>query len=134
MTISEDVSEVIAKHRPQFPEDTRPSRLNPRSRPTVSSFDPDDIGSVDMKVETFWASYEDGAIETEVEEGRDAGEPMFTVTARVWKIAGGSPNSTAHATRTRGIGEEPYSAFPLETAESVAIGRALRFLNIRGID
>jgi hypothetical protein len=115
-----------------IPTDTQGSRLGRRgNRGDTSELSedggPDELATVDQKIAAFRAEYPTGRIKTKIETFRDPfGVPTYTVTARV--IVAGLTTSKAHATRTRGIGD-PYSAtFPLETAESVAIGRALRFL------
>lgn len=115
-----------------LPTDTMGSRLhrgNRRDTSPLSDGDPDDLATVDQKVEAFRTDFPDGQIKTKVGTFRDPfGIPTYAVTAKVREIRGGYIASKAHATRTRGVGD-PYSAeYPLETAESVAISRALRFL------
>jgi hypothetical protein len=115
-----------------FPQDNRPSRLNRPAGP-VTGFDPDDIATVDAKVAAFWALHPDGAIDaSDVEQ---VGEHSWRVTAHVWKNADseGRADSTGSATRTLDLGGHISGQFSLETAQSVAIGRALRFLGIRAV-
>lgn len=119
-----------------IPTDEKPSRIKPRVKsgdtPPVSDFDPDDVSTVDSKITEFWSKYPEGRFETEVEVYRNEYDlPTFTVVARVWAVSEeDAPATVAHATRTLGEGEEPYSLRALEWAESVALGRALRFLGL----
>lgn len=108
-----------------FPEDTARSRL---SRPPVSGFDPDDISNVDAKVAAFREACPEGRIDaTQIVQVGDA----WLVTARVWRTSDGvEPDSTGSALRTTTT-DEGWGEYPLETAQSVAIGRALRFLGIQ---
>lgn len=116
-----------------IPADTAPSRIDRgRNSTPVSSFDPDDVATVDDKVSAFWADYPEGAIDaSDVEQ---IAQDAWRVTAYVWKNrdADGRPDSTGSATRTVDLDGHVSGAFALETAQSVAVGRALRFLGIHG--
>lgn len=111
----------------EFPDDNGRSRLGG----PVSSFDPDDVATVDAKVAAFWTLYPEGAIDAaDVEQ---VAPDSWRATAYVWKHrdAEGRPDATGSAHRTLSHDEHPSAAYPLETAQSVAIGRALRFLGIQ---
>ncbi|MBQ9917415.1 MAG: hypothetical protein IJO71_09495 [Microbacterium sp.] len=122
----------------EVPVDTRPSRITPRPRTPRASdapdgVDPDDLATFDGKLQRFRSDFPDAVIDTEVDVRLGLlGTPSYLITARVWreqKDAGKrQPDATAHSVRTHGDGPEPYASRALETAESVAIGRALRFL------
>lgn len=117
----------------EVPVDDAPSKI--RGRSAVRTDDnPDDIGVVDAKVRAFWAEHENGRIETDVKVIKTDGLPTtFLVTANVWKdVLHTAPDATGHALREYNDDDEPYGLFPLESAETVAIGRALRFLGITG--
>lgn len=117
-----------------IPASDRKSRLNRESGP-VTSFDPDDIATVDDKIASFWMLYPDGAIDaSDVEQ---TAPDAWRVTAYVWKTnprgqfdGGRYADSTGSATRTLDLDGHISGQFSLETAQSVAIGRALRFLGI----
>lgn len=121
-----------------LPEDTSKSRLRPRGPVTGYTPDPDDIATVDARVAVFREQYPEGRIKTKVRTSYYPGEGdpriVHTVTASVTRIAGGYIASTATASRTEGQGEEPYASRALETAESTAINRALRFLAIQPME
>jgi hypothetical protein len=112
-----------------LPVSARPSRLDREAGP-VTGFAPDDIATVDAKIAAFWTLYPDGAIDaSDVEQ---TGEHSWRVTAYVWKSGDseGRADSTGSATRTLDLDGHISGQFSLETAQSVAIGRALRFLGI----
>lgn len=114
-----------------IPADEKQSRIKTRPVPNAD-VDPDDITTVDAKVTEFWGLYEDGAIDSsDIEQ---IAPDAWRVTARVWKQAHsqGRPDSTASSTRAAEYDEHPSGAHPLETAQSIAIGRALRFMGITG--
>ena len=121
----------------EFPVDDRPSRLDRRPPSPVGSFDPDDITRVDDKVAEFWERYPDGAIDaSDIEQ---IGESAWRVTAFVWRVApqaqfhpSARADSAASATRTLDVDGHESGRHPLETAQSIAIGRALRFLGVTG--
>ncbi|WP_323986245.1 hypothetical protein [Microbacterium plantarum] len=111
----------------EIPEDTRRSRLTP----PASFADPDDIATLDERITAFWEAYPDGAIDaSEVEQ---TGETSWMVTAYVWKNGDseGRADSTGSATRTVDLDGHVSAQFALETAQSIAISRALRFLGFR---
>lgn len=111
-----------------IPEDTSRSRLDRGRSSSTPGENPDEIGLVDGRVRAFWVKFPNGRIETTVEPFIGTNS-SFMVAAHVWKDAAtNAPDSTGHSIREYGAGEEPYSAFPLESAETIAIGRALRFL------
>lgn len=112
-----------------LPVDTKKSRLNREPAP-VAGFDPDDITTVDEKVATFWGLYPDGSIDaSDIEQ---VGADSWRVTAYVWKNATNPhPDANGSATRTVELDGHVSAQFALETAQSVAISRALRFLGIR---
>jgi len=116
----------------ELPVDSTPSRIRPKRTTAMPPLgdDPDDIGTVDRKINAFREDYPDGVIEPEMDTRIDVlGIATYTASARVYKNADDTrPVATAHATRTSGVGEEPFASRALETAESVAIGRALRFM------
>lgn len=116
-----------------LPVDTKKSRLRKTDPAPVSDYDPDDIATVDEKVAAFWEQHPLGAIASTVEYFAHAdGRLSWIGTARVWKgerfESVDHPDSTGSALRVEDL-DSQYPAF--ETAESVAIGRALRFLGIR---
>lgn len=116
----------------ELPTSDRPSRIN---RGTVSSFDPDDPSTVDEKIFDFRSGHPEGTFKTEITESLgEPGATRWTVRASVWCTwgAGRPADVTAHATRTDGVGDEITAAYALETAESVALGRALRYLGYGG--
>lgn len=112
-----------------IPASDRKSRLNREPGP-VTGFDPDDVATVDDKIASFWTFHPDGAIDaSDIEQ---IAEHAWRVTARVWKDADSTrrADSTGSATRTLDLDGHISGQFSLETAQSVAIGRALRFLGI----
>lgn len=115
--------------------DGRKSR-HVRTLPARNDVDPDDVATVDEKIAEFWRRHPDGAILPNVEVYRDVFDvPTYTVTAHVWKkrtLPDTLPDATAHASCTRGVGDEFSAIYALETAESKALGRALRYLGITG--
>jgi hypothetical protein len=120
----------------EIPTDMSASRLAPRKRAarSTSEVDPDDVGTVDDKVTSLYAAYPQAAYETTYEWWQDGlGVRSYAFVARVWldrSDVTGRPDAVAHAERTQGVGEEPYASRAMETAESVALGRALRFIGI----
>lgn len=112
------------------PADTAPSRLD-RGRSSSHNENPDDLATVDAKVSLFWSAFPDGAIDATDIEQVDA--ITWRVTARVWKDGDsvGRPDSTGSALRTFNLDGHDAEAFPLESAQSVAILRALRFLGLQ---
>lgn len=114
----------------ELPTDTKPSRLTKTTAP-VSGFDPDDIATVDDKIREFWATYPDGRVDTS--DIKNLGDGAWRVTAFVWKNGDtNAPDSSASATRAFSLDGHVSEAHPLESAQSVALGRALRFLGIHG--
>lgn len=111
----------------EIPEDTRRSRLTT----PVPMADPDDIATVDEKITAFWEAFPDGAIDASKIE--QTGENSWLVTAYVWKNADADrrADSTGSATRTVDLDGHVSAQFALETAQSIAISRALRFLGFR---
>jgi hypothetical protein len=113
-----------------LPTDDAPSRIDRgRQSSPVSMFDPDqdpdDVRTVDQKVLAFWDKYPEGRIVTDVIY-QQSGD-VVVATARVWRDASDrKPTTTAHASRSYTDGDL-YANRATETAESVAIGRALRF-------
>jgi hypothetical protein len=115
-----------------IPEDTRPSRLNRPAKDSgpLSSPDPDDLSTVDGKVAEFWSACPEGRIETEVDLHQSG--DVVVATARVWRDrTDGQPVTTAHASRSYVDDADPFAYRATEAAETVAIGRALRFLGIQ---
>lgn len=111
----------------EIPEDTRRSRLTP----PASFADPDDIATVDDKITAFWEAFPNGSIDaSDIEQ---ISEDAWRVTAYVWKDADADrrADSTGSATRTVDLDGHVSGQFALETAQSIAISRALRFLGFR---
>jgi hypothetical protein len=119
----------------ELPTDTAPSRI--RERGPVTGFvpppdDPDDITTVDDRLDLFRVAYPHGIVKTKVKVRVDPhGFATYTARAKVKPEAGAYTLATGHASRTEGLGDEPYASRPQETAESTAINRALRFLGIK---
>jgi len=137
---TEEVVEDTADGELEVPTDGEPSRLRKRRGP-VTSFtpppdDPDDVATVDDRIRQFRERFPQGVIKTRVEATWHHPDtltpPTFQVEARILAEPGGYVMSVGHAARTQGEGEPPYADRALETAESVAIGRALRFLGFHG--
>jgi len=115
--------------------DGRKSRLTQKT--PAPDVDLDDITTVDAKVAEFWTRFPDGAIDAS--KVQQIGPDAWKVTAKVWRInpradfqGGPFPDSTGTALRTVDLDGHASGAFPLETAQSIAIGRALRFMGITG--
>lgn len=117
-----------------IPVDPKPSKI--RSGGPVSTFDPDapdpdDIATVDAKIEAFREQHPAGAIASHVEKVLDADGLIvaFEGHASVWfdrANSEGMPDSTGNSFRDNLPDDYP----PYETSESVAVGRALRFLGV----
>lgn len=113
----------------ELPEDTRKSRLDKPAKAEK----PDELATAEDRIKAFWRKHEGGRILTEVETVRESldGSLTYTVAAAVFKIAEDSkPDATAHATRSSSDVNEIVAAYPQETAETVAISRAIRYLGI----
>jgi hypothetical protein len=92
-------------------------------------FNPDDIGAVDGKVATFERVYPNGIIDAS--DITQIAENAWLVTARVWKDRADQdelPDRTGSSVRFVNLDGHTSEAFPLESAQTIAIGRALRFL------
>jgi hypothetical protein len=112
--------------------DDSPSRLDRGRHTSKPDFgpDPDDLSTVDGKVTSFWAAYPDGRIETEVILNQSG--DVAVAAARVWRDRKDqAPTTTATASRSYVDDADPFSYRAVEAAETVAIGRALRFLGIQ---
>lgn len=128
----------------ELPSDDRPSRLaRGASRPTSTDENPDDIRNVDRKVREFRVMHPLGQIKSEpVAEYTRVGQPdkpdTWTFRASVWReYKAGSvvPDSVAHCTITGNPdGDELTDRYPQQSAETIAIGRALRFLAVDSIN
>lgn len=114
-----------------IPTDTAPSRLD-RGRSASHHENPDDVSTVDSLVAEFRKQYPDGLIDpTQVKQ---IGDNAWLVTARVWKdrlFADGLPDSAGSAVRFVNLDGHEAEAFPLESAQSVAILRAIRFMALQ---
>jgi hypothetical protein len=114
-----------------------PQRGRARTPEPAAGDATDDIVTADQRIKKFRTKYPDGVIATSVES--DA-QGTFTARAEVWKTSpttgvGGArytrhPDATATATRSRDDEPSVGSLYPQESAETAAIGRALRFLGI----
>lgn len=108
--------------------DGRTSRLL-RKESASHNENPDDISTVDTLVAEFRRQFPDGLIDpTQVKQ---IGENAWLVTARVWKDrrhSTGLPDSAGSAVRIMNLDGHAAEAFPLESAQSVAILRAIRFM------
>jgi hypothetical protein len=90
--------------------------------------DNDDYTSADDRIASFHRKYKDGRYESAAEEIRPG---QWKVTVRVWKDRERTdPDAIATAYRSTDDPSEIAAAFPLETAETAALSRALRFLGI----
>ncbi|MDY0829072.1 hypothetical protein SK224_08015 [Microbacterium sp. BG28] len=118
--------------------DAEPSRIGRRraapSGGAAPGDDPDDIGTVDEKVAALYRAYPNAAYDTTYAWWETAlGVRSYAFRASIWldrSDVTGRPDAVGHAERTYGEGEEPYASRAMETAESVALGRALRFLDV----
>lgn len=91
----------------------------------------DDVVTAEQRLKKFHRKYPDGSIVTDVDYVHAING--FTATARVFTGPQRSdvlPKAIAHATRTYGEFDPVSAARPQESAETSAIGRALRFLGI----
>jgi hypothetical protein len=113
-----------------IPKDDAPSRLDRGRHTSKPDFDPDDLSTVDGKVAAFWEKYPSGRIETHVTL-HEYGDVVLA-TAEVWRThLDKAPTATATASRSYVDDADPFSYRAVEAAETVAIGRALRFLGIQ---
>ncbi|GAA5198711.1 hypothetical protein [Microbacterium jejuense] len=122
MTTTEpDVLEVLP--------DGRTSRYTRRDE--TGDTNPDDLATVDSKVAAFRKEFPQGIIDaTDIKQLDDK---TWLVTARVWKhraSENGKPDSAGSALRTVNLDGHVSEAFALESAQSLAILRSLRFLAI----
>lgn len=114
----------------EIPEDTKKSRLAKPAAPKPDA--PDDYATAADRIEAFHRKYPDGSITTKITSRTVDDVVIFTARANVRKDSRQSyrPNATAHATRSTADSSEIAAERPQETAETVAISRALRNLGI----
>lgn len=121
-----------------IPDDTARSRLSPRTSERPPADHVEDIVSADARIAEFWRKYAGGRITTSIVRvdyhDPSAERPVaadYTVVAEVYKKSGDSgPSATASARRSGIDADEITASRPLESAETAAISRALRFLGI----
>jgi len=119
-------NDVIVGRAIQIPDDST-SRLHRAPRT-----DPDDVTTAADRLHKFELKFRDGRIRTSVKlRTLDNGHLLWTATAEVFKDADSpTPDRVAHATRATNDPDEITAERPQETAETAAISRALRFLDI----
>ncbi|MGF3056188.1 hypothetical protein [Microbacterium sp. YY-01] len=122
--LTSDEADMIAQILPDIPKDDRASRLARRTREPAD----DDVTSVSDRLKAFYRKCPNGRVHTDV---TDMGDGAWLARAYVFDGEIEMPRASASATRSRHDTDEVSAEYPLETAETAAISRALRNFGVK---